>query len=280
MPTKPPVGPKTQLCMSLSARPSYFGSCFHNRLYELLGLDFIYKAFSTTDLKAVVAGIRALHIRGCAISMPFKEAVIPLLDHLAPSAAAIESVNTIVNDGTTLTGYNTDYGAIATLLNQADISPETPFLLLGAGGMAKAVAAALRDRGHKNGHIIARNTQNGPTLAALYGFSWAPATGALRAPLLINATPLGMLGADADQLAFAPELIAQADTVFDVVALPAETPLLRAARQAGCKLITGTQVGVLQAVEQFVLYTGIRPDDAQIEQAARYAASVRDRLSG
>lgn len=279
MTPKPPIGPKTKLCMSLSARPSYFGSCFHNRLYELLGLDFIYKAFSTTDLKAVVGGIRGLNIRGCAISMPFKEAVIPLLDHLAPSAAAIESVNTIVNDGTTLIGYNTDYGAIATLLNRAKISPKTPFLLLGAGGMAKAVAAALRDRGHKNGHIIARNTQAGPALAKLYGFNWATETGALQAPLLINATPLGMAGADADKLAFTPELIAQADTIFDVVALPAETPLLRAARQVGRKTITGTQVGILQAVEQFVLYTGLRPDDAQIEQAALYAAGVRDRLA-
>lgn len=262
--------------MSLSARPSYFGSCFHNRLYELLGLDFVYKAFKTTDLKAVVNGIRALEIRGCAISMPFKEAVIPLLDKLAASAAAIESVNTIVNDGTSLTGYNTDYGAIVTLIDKAEIDPTTPFLLHGAGGMAKAVAAALRDRGHKTGTIIARNSVKGPALAALYGFDWAPDCGTREASLLINATPLGMTGPEAKALAFTQAQIQAAKTVFDVVALPAETPLLRAARNAKRQTISGTEVGILQAVEQFVLYTGIRPSDEQIAQAAHYAAAVRD----
>lgn len=273
---KPPIGPNTRLCMSLSARPSYFGSCFHNRLYALLGLDFVYKAFKTTDLEGVVRGIRALEIRGCAISMPFKEAVIPLLDQLAASATAIESVNTIVNDGTMLTGYNTDYGAIVTLLDKAGIAPSTPFLLRGAGGMAKAVAAALRDRGHKTGTIIASNKIKGPALAALYGFDWAPDCGARNASLLINATPLGMTGPEAEALAFSHAQIQAAETVFDVVALPAETPLLRAARNAKRQTITGAEVGVLQAVEQFVLYTGLRPSDDQIAQAAAYAAAMRD----
>lgn len=268
---KPLIGPKTRLCMSLSARPGTFGTRFHNRLYELLGLDFVYKAFSTTDLPGSVTGIRALHIRGCAISMPFKEDVIALLDGLAPSAASIDSVNTIVNDDGTLTGYNTDYTAIATLLDQAKISPASSFLLLGAGGMAKAVAAALHDRGHKQGHIIARNATKGPALARQYGFHWASSTDGLNAPLLINATPLGMTGADADQQAFDTSLIKNAETIFDVVAVPVETPLLRAARAAGKQLISGADVIVLQAVEQFVLYTGIRPTAEHIQNAADFA---------
>src|SRR4051812_41150785 len=93
---KPPIGPATRLCMSLARRPGTFGSRFHNRLYERLGLDFVYKAFTTADLPAAIGGVRALGIRGCAISMPFKEAVIPLLDRLEASAAAIDSVNTVV----------------------------------------------------------------------------------------------------------------------------------------------------------------------------------------
>lgn len=268
---KPLLGPHTQLCMSLAARPSHFGTRFHNRLYELLELDFVYKAFTTTDLSAAIGGIRALGIRGCAISMPFKEQVISLLDSLEPSAAAIDSVNTIVNNGTTLVGYNTDYIAIATLLDQAGLSPTTPFLLHGAGGMAKAVAAALRDRGHQHGHIIARNATKGPALAVQYGFHWAPESEGLTAPLIINATPLGMVGADADKLAFSHPTIEAAQTVFEVVALPVETPLVRAARQVGRTVISGADVGVLQAVEQFVLYTGQRPTPAQIQDAANVA---------
>ena len=87
------------LCISLAGRPSNLGTRFHNSLYDELGLNFIYKAFTTDDLEGAVRGIRALGIRGCSVSMPFKEAVIPLVDELEPSAAAIESVNTIVNAG-------------------------------------------------------------------------------------------------------------------------------------------------------------------------------------
>lgn len=268
---KPALGPQTQLCMSLAARPGKFGTRFHNRLYDILALDFVYKAFTTTNLPGAIQGVRALGVRGCAISMPFKEDVIPLLDQLAPSAAAIMSVNTIVNQAGTLTGYNTDHTAISTLLDQAGIPPATPFLLLGAGGMAKAVAASLRNRGHLQGTVIARNPHKGPALAQQYGYDWrAEATG-LTAPLLINATPLGMAGADAGQQAFATPTIQAAKTVFDVVALPVETPLLRAARAAGRQIISGADVAVLQAVEQFVLYTNTRPSPEQIQNAADFA---------
>ena len=89
----------TQVCMSLAARPGNFGTRFHNYLYDALDLDYLYKAFTTTDLTAAIGGVRALGIRGCAISMPFKEACIPLLDELDASAKAIDSVNTIVKIG-------------------------------------------------------------------------------------------------------------------------------------------------------------------------------------
>lgn len=274
MPDKPPIGPSTRLCMSLAGRPGKFGSRFHNRLYELIGLDYIYKAFTTKDLPAAIGGVRALGIRGCAISMPFKEAVIPLLDHIEGSAAAIDSVNTVLNDDGWLTGYNTDYSAVLDLLDHAEIAPSTPFLLAGAGGMAKAVAAALRNRGHRSGVIIARNDVTGRALAELYGFDWAETSEGLTAPLIINATPIGMAGGiEADTLAFPPDAIEAAETVFDVVALPIETPLMRAAQKAGRKCISGADVAVLQAIEQFVLYTGVHPSEEQVKEAAVFARS-------
>lgn len=264
---KPPIGPATRLCMSLAARPGTFGSRFQNHLYDALGLDYLYKAFTTTDLPGAIGGIRALNIRGCAVSMPFKEAVIPLLDGLRDSAAAIDSINTIVNDDGTLLGYNTDYSAVRDLIAPL---PRVPFLLRGSGGMAKAVATALVDAGFTDGTIAARNAGAGGALAAKLGCRWqADATGA--APLLVNVTPLGMTGADADALAFTTAQIDAADIVIDVVARPVETPLLRAARAAGKRLVTGAQIATLQALEQFVLYTGVRPDDAQVAAAEAFA---------
>ncbi|NKJ44725.1 shikimate 5-dehydrogenase [Novosphingobium sp. SG720] len=271
MPQKPPIGRDTRLCMSLSGRPGNAGSRLHNFLYEALGLDFLYKSFSTRDLPAAVAGIRALDIRGSAISMPFKEAVIPLLDALEPSALAIDSVNTIVNDDGRLTGYNTDYTACRQLLEASPADRAAPFILRGSGGMAKAVVAALRDAGFAQGTIVARNGVAGPALAQRYGFAWASELPAEGAPLLVNVTPLGMEGPDASTLAFPAAMIAAAQVAFDVVAQPAQTPFIQAAIAAGKPVISGAEVIVLQAVEQFVLYTGVRPSADLVVEAARFA---------
>lgn len=271
MPIKPPIGRDTQFCMSLSGRPGNAGSRLHNRLYELLGLDYVYKSFTTGDLPAAIGGIRALGIRGCAISMPFKEAVIPLLDEIDTSARAIESVNTIVHEAGRLTGYNTDYTAVRHLIAARGLDRAMPFVLRGSGGMAKAVAAALRDSGFTQGVIVARNAEAGSALAAQYGFGWRADLPEIGAPLLINVTPIGMEGAEADTLAFPREFIENCHVAFDVVAQPARTPFIRAAQASGKTTISGAEVIVLQAVEQFVLYTGIRPDPAAIADAATFA---------
>ncbi|WP_206362078.1 shikimate 5-dehydrogenase [Sphingomonas montana] len=270
---KPPIGRDTMMCMSLSARPGNFGSRFHNHLYDALGIDAVYKSFSTTDLAGAIGGIRALGIRGCAVSMPFKEAVIALLDDLAPSARAIDSVNTIVNDAGRLTGHNTDYGAVRTLVQRSGIAADTPFLLRGSGGMGKAVAAALRDAGQTRGTIVARNPAAGQALAGQYGFGWvAEPADAPEAAMLVNVTPIGMRGGNEGMLAFPDAMIAQAVLVCDAVAVPAETPLLTAAARHGVARITGAEIAVLQALEQFVLYTGRTPTTAQVAAAAAFAA--------
>ncbi|EJN30729.1 shikimate 5-dehydrogenase [Pseudomonas sp. GM78] len=263
----------TQLCMSLSGRPGNFGLRFHNHLYEQLGLNFYYKAFSSQDLPGAVGGIRALGIRGCGVSMPFKEACIALVDELDPSAAAIQSINTIVNTDGHLKAFNTDYIAIAQLLQTHQVSKDITFALLGSGGMAKAVASALRDGGYHNGLIVARNERAGQALAKSLGYPWQAELGEQRPQMLINVTPIGMTGPQAEQLAFDVQAIAAADIVFDVVAVPAETPLIVCARAEGKHVITGLEVIAIQALEQFVLYTGVRPTDEQFQKAVEFARS-------
>lgn len=262
----------TTICMSLAARPSNFGTRFHNYLYDALDLDYLYKAFTTKDLEGAIGGVRALGIRGCAISMPFKQACIPLVDELDASAKAINSINTIVNTDGYLKAYNTDYIAIATLLKQYQLSPEQDFALRGSGGMAKAVACAFKDAGFKRGYIIAQNEETGRELAELCGYEWRKEMAGLQPAILINATPIGMAGgADADKLSFTPEEIDRAEVIFDVVALPEKTPLINYAREQHKKVITGSEVFAIQAVEQFALYTGVRPSDELFKQAAAYS---------
>lgn len=259
------------LCISLAAHPSNYGTRFHNFLYDEIGLSFIYKAFTTTNITDAIAGVRALGIRGCSVSMPFKEAVIPLVDELEPSAAAIDSVNTIVNNDGRLTASNTDYEAVVQLLAQRQLDPALPVLLRGSGGMAKAVVSAFRGAGFTDLTIVARNAEAGRALAKRYDFAAVTEDPEPGHAVLVNVTPLGMQGPDAEALAFSEAHVAAAKHVFDVVALPAETPLIRAAQAAGVPTISGSEVFALQAAGQFKRYTGVELTMEQIERAAAFA---------
>jgi shikimate dehydrogenase len=138
--------------------------------------------------------------------------------------------------------------------------------------MAKAVVAALRDVGFHAGTVVARNPGTGAALAERYGYVWRAEVGAGRPQLLVNATPVGMSGGPvADGLPVPPEVVDTAETILDVVALPALTPLVRRARVQGKQVITGAEIIALQAVEQFVLYTGVRPSDDQVRRASEFS---------
>ena len=152
------------------------------------------------------------------------------------------------------------------------VDPASTFILRGSGGMAKAVAFAMRDAGFRSGTVLARNERAGRALAEACGYTWRPDLDPAGADLLVNVTPIGMAGGpEADDLAFPPGVIERAETVFDVVALPPETPLIRHAQTLGKRVITGAEVAVLQALEQFVLYTGVRPTEEQVGRAAALA---------
>jgi shikimate dehydrogenase len=266
---RPPLSKDTRLCISLAGRPSNIGTKFHNFLYDQLGLDFIYKAFTTTDIDAAIGGVRALGIRGCSVSMPFKEAVIPLVDEVEPSARAIHSVNTIVNDDGRLTASNTDYLAVQQLIDEYELDERDTVLIRGSGGMASAVGAAFRDSGFHSGVVVARNEEAGRALAERLGYEYAAEVGPRTAPIIVNVTPIGMAGGPEEgETAFDDATIAKARIVFDVVALPSETPLIKAARAAGVPVITGAEVIALQAAEQFERYTGVRPTPEQIAAAS------------
>ncbi|MCG7610421.1 MULTISPECIES: shikimate 5-dehydrogenase [Mycobacterium] len=271
---RPPLNKDTRVCISLAARPSNIGTRFHNYLYDELGLDYLYKAFTTTDIAAAIGGVRALGIRGCSVSMPFKKDVMALVDEIEPSALAIDAVNTIVNDLSTPGGHlvasNTDYLAVQQLVERLD--PGDAVLIRGSGGMAKAVGAALRDKGFLRGTVVARNAGAGRVLAERLGYDYATEVGTLTAPILVNVTPIGMAGGpDEDRSAFEPATIEAAAAVLDVVAVPAETPMITAARAAGLPVITGAEVIALQAAEQFERYTGVRPTREQVAAASAFS---------
>jgi shikimate dehydrogenase len=261
----------TRMCMSLASRPGNFGTRLHNFLYARLNLNFFYKSFTTRDLRGVATGIRALDIRGCAVSMPFKEEVMQYLDRIEPSAARIEAVNTIVNDAGVLTGLNTDYVAIQRVFTEKGIPLDARICVAGSGGMAKAIVSALDDSGYRNVTIFARNPETGRPLADKYHYSWRQTLATEdKFDVLVNASPVGM-APEPEQSPFTEERIRQARYVVDSVAIPIRTKLIETAAQQGKVTVNGSEITVIQSTEQFKLYTGVTPDPEAIQAAVEYA---------
>lgn len=270
----PILNVEMQMCISIAARPSNVGTRFHNFLYEELGLNFVYKGFAVDDAVCAVQGVRALKIRGAAVSMPHKETVIPLMDELDPSAAAIDAVNTIVNTEGYLKAYNTDYTAVVEALANHKVDVNSSVLVRGSGGMAKAVIAAFKDSGFTALTIASRNERTGQLLAEKYGFTWIPENSLeIIEPhqVIVNVTPLGMSGGNEGELSFPDRLIQQSTVVFEVIAMPVETPLVISANLAGKEVITGMEIMASQAAIQFELYTGIKLTSDQVRRASEFS---------
>lgn len=260
----------TQLCISVASRPGNFGTTLHNAGYEALGLNFAYKAFGISDIVGAITGVRALNIRGCSVSMPFKETVIPHLDALDETARTIGAVNTVVNESGRLTGYNTDVIGARMALESLHTSPGESVLLLGAGGAARAILFALRQLGFNRVRVANRNLEKIQQLNAI--LSCQPVAWAERqqesADLVINATSIGM-NPNAESMPLEDAFIQQSRAVMDVVISPIETRLIGCARSAGKIVAPGYLMSLGQAMAQFTLYTGVEPPRDMMERNMR-----------
>jgi shikimate dehydrogenase len=261
----------TTLCISLADRPSRFGITVHNAAFRALDLDYLYKAIRPVDLASAVAGIRGLGIRGCGVSMPYKIAVMDHLDEIDPDAMALGAVNTIVNDGGHLKGYNTDASAAQLLLSEAGLQSDDHVLLLGAGGVSRALVYALFKLGVAKVTVAARNLDAARELSAICPIvpvAWEDRE-TIEANVLINATPIGMRP-DIHELPVGEVGLHRFRLVYDVVADPPETRLASlAAGMEGVAVVGGQKMAVYQAGEQFRLYTGREaPLDVMFKAAA------------
>lgn len=260
----------TQFCISLSSRPSNFGTTLHNGCYEELGLNFAYKAFGVSDIAAAITGVRALNIRGCSISMPFKETVIPYLDALDETARAVGAVNSIVNEAGRLTGYNTDVNGARVALESLHPSPNESVMLLGAGGAARAILFALRQLGFNRAYVTNRNLDKVLKLNSIlpcHAVAW-PARHLEQTDLVINATCVGM-NPNANSMPLEEAFIRQSRAVMDVVVSPIETKLISYARSVGIAVAPGHLMSIGQAMAQFALYTGVAPPRDMMERNMR-----------
>jgi len=196
-------------------------------------------------------------IRGCSVSMPFKQSIIKELDKLDDTAKVIGAVNTIVNDNGVLTGYNTDAYGAEIVLKKMGFYSEQSVLLLGAGGAAQAIIYALNKLGGTNVTLCNRHAERLQELDSEHRFSsiaWEERNN-IKADLLINATSVGMSPEDKN-MPVDDDSISNFNSFFDIVVTPRETRLLSTALTLNKKVIYGYEMSFYQAVKQFELYTG------------------------
>lgn len=251
---------RTRLCGIIGNPVGHsLSPAMHNAAFEHLGLNFVYLAFRVEDVEGALRGMRALDLRGFSVTVPHKVAVIPFLDEIDPLARDIGAVNTIVNEGGRLKGYNTDWMGFVRSLEAVTPLQDRHAVLLGAGGAARAIAFGLKER--QTRLTILNRTEDlhlAETLAGALGCPWGDLkqTDAIeRADIVIHATPVGM-SPHPDQTLIDPRLLHPGQIVYDIVYNPLETKLLREARQRGCRTIPGYEMLLLQGVAQFELWTG------------------------
>jgi len=247
--------------------------------YQLIDLDAA--GADSEALPGLIAAARVMGFAGLNITYPCKQSVIPLLDALSEEARAIGAVNTVVREGERLVGHNSDGSGwswgFRRALPKADLSR---VVLLGAGGAGSACADAVLRLGAQRLVVFDRDASRAESLAKrLNGYldgDRASARPDLRAALdgasgLIHATPTGM--AQLPGMPLPEEWLRPTMWVSDIVYVPLETPLLKAARRIGCETADGGHMNVGQAVGAFKLFTGLDADPARMDAHFRRLVS-------
>ena len=239
--------------------------------YQLIELDVAGAGIAS--LPGLIAASRIMGFAGLNITYPCKQQVMPLLDAFSDEARAIGAVNTVVREGERLVGYNTDASGwswgFRRVLPQADLSRVA---LLGAGGAGSAVGYAALELGVGELAIFDVDLSRATMLAAALQANFPDRTvvpapdpkAALRsASGLIHATPVGM-ASDAG-MPLDETLLRPAMWVSEIVHVPLETPLMKAAQRIGCATVDGGHMNVGQAIGAFKLFTGREADPARME---------------
>jgi shikimate dehydrogenase len=240
----------------------------HYRLIDIPGAD-------QSKLRALMEGVRLLGFSGVNVTFPYKEAVVPLLDCLTSTAAAIEAVNTVVVRDGKLIGHNTDATGFAQAFCQVLGSPgDAPIVVIGAGGVGRAIAFAMAEIGARELRLVDTAAGKAAALADRLSACITRMTARAYADLpealhgaggVINATPVGMLPDRGNPVP--PALIHDTMWVADAVYTPLWTPLLRAAQARGARVMTGRELSIHQAIDAFRLFTGVEPSQERIASA-------------
>ena len=237
----------------------------HNAAFAALGLNWCYVACEVApkNLRAAITGAHAMGFAGINLTVPHKLLAMDMVDALDASAKKWGAVNTIQFNERGATGFNTDADAIITSLRD-DLKVGlhgAKVLLLGAGGAGCTAALKLASEGVAELFLINRTPIKAEEIAAAINKQFPAVKVSTVYPkgsvdLLLNATSLGLKPGDVSPLDQKQFTLQQARAVYDMIYRPAETPLLRAARDAGCNTANGLGMLLYQGAKAFEIWTG------------------------
>jgi len=245
----------------------------HNMIYRYLELDMVYLAFDVIEqeLSKAVEGLSALGFIGFNVTIPYKEKIIPLLDELDKTAAAIGAVNTVKIEGKKLIGYNTDGIGFLDSLVKRDIYCKNKIVtILGAGGSARAIGMYLSKEEPQQIIIYNRTYSRAESLANdINEFAGKQICRAAyeipqKVDIIINTTPVGMWPNTQGNLlqgySLDPKTI-----VCDIVYNPEMTQMLSYAQSRGCIIVGGKDMLIGQGIRAIEIWTGKAIDKDNVD---------------
>lgn len=244
----------------------------HNTAFQCLNLNYVYLVFDIIqeDLEVVVTGMKAIGARGFNVTMPYKKDIIPYLNEISNEARLIGTVNTVVNQGGHLIGYNTDgKGYIQSLAEEGVSIINKCIVIIGAGGAASSIAIQTALEGANEIIILNRTLEKAENIIDIIRkniFSCKAEAEELndknlkkamgKSDILINCTSIGMYPNE-DKSIIGDESIMPPDLVVsDLIYKPYKTKLLKLAEKRGCKCINGLGMLLWQGAFAFKLWTG------------------------
>ena len=245
---------------------------FQNAALAHYGIDELFEAWPThpDDLESKVESFRAEGFLASCVTLPHKQAVMPLIDELADTATAVGAVNWIINHNGRLIGHNTDSpGFLRALTDLGEFDPTgKSSIVFGAGGAARAIVHALKSAGVTEMTIANRTLSRADELADHFSDqtlniqtcelgSVQMNSAAASAELLVNTSSMGMDGGPApDATPVTADIIRPDAVAYDAVYAPPVTPFLKEVEKAGAKSLRGFTMLLLQGAVGFELATG------------------------
>jgi len=235
---------------------------------------------NTDDLALAVKALRPLGYKGMAITVPWKVAVMPLLDGVDGDVEAIGAANYMTIENGRLIGHNNDGKGVVKAIEKVAPLKGQRVVMLGAGGAGRAMAVELAWAGAAHLTLITRREEQGREVAATVTRAsgvpadWQPWSGEVAVPagttLLMNATHLGC-APELEEVPLVWDTLDPACVVVDVITNPRITPFLATARQRGCPVVDGVEMLVQLAMQIFQQWTGITPEEDVFQRAVAEA---------